>query len=195
MTQKRRTAATRKRRRAAGTRKRRQAQTKTTVVPDRTGSQMSLGLEAGLVVAALRAIGADPARAPVPGVTTDEERSRWMKLRSRPPRAPAGLWLLDFAAAVLAQIPGRIDRPAYRPRDPLVDAVELLAPVMGVTEAARFVVTAEIYAAAQKSAPPLHQTEEQIEAREDEIGVLNYKIEVRTRQVVNAVYQRRRKPD
>jgi hypothetical protein len=108
-----------------------------TTVPDRDGSRLTLGDEAHLIAATLRSYGADPAQAVVPGVTTDAERVCRMKLRARPARG-VPLWLLDYAAAILDQIPARKNQAKHRPRDPLLDRVEVLAEAVGVAEAARF---------------------------------------------------------
>ena len=169
-------------------RRRRPAQIKNTAVPDRTGSLWALGDEARLVVAALLRYGADPTRAVVPGATTDEERSLWMKSRSGPARG-VPLWLLDYAGAILAQIPGRKDRPAHRPRDPLLEQVELLGRVGSVAEAAWQTTALELRGKAYAAVPK----DKHGKPKEPEKPVTDDEIKARAAKLARAVYRRRKK--
>src|SRR5262245_52455441 len=115
----------------------------TTQVSDRIAG-LSLGREARSLLDVLRAYGADPSQVPDP--RNAEACRQWQAVRAiRPParatwgddptttrtieRSAVPPWVLDWAAAILAQSPGRQDRrpkPPGRPPDPDTEAVEFL---------------------------------------------------------------------
>src|SRR4051794_29808223 len=111
---------------------------KTTAVPDRSLS-LTLGDEAQLVIDLLRMCGADPDLVPT-DMIDDAARKQWQEeRRSFAPLVP--LFLMDWAAAILAAIPQRkITRPQGRPRGYDVIQVETCADICGgVAKAARYV--------------------------------------------------------
>ncbi|WP_426615385.1 hypothetical protein [Bradyrhizobium sp. McL0616] len=122
----------------------RKATPRATLVVDR--SRLPLGSEARLAVNFLRQYGANPSLAPRPGIDPDEAREFWLQTRSRSARK-LPLWVIDLAAAILAQIPMRQDRPANRPADKLTTDLEFWVNVFGMTPAkgARWVVSADAY--------------------------------------------------
>ena len=88
----------------------------------------------------LRGRGADPKS--VPDLRKDVARSDWIVARGRDvTRVP--MWYLDWAAAILEQIPQRSRRKAGHPKQDAVKDVEFWAQGMPIAEAARMVATLE----------------------------------------------------
>jgi hypothetical protein len=86
---------------------------------------MPLGSEAKILAAFLRSAGGDGRRAALPGLTSDAERRDWMERGSRFAECP--MWALDYAVAILEQIPDREDRPRGRRREDTTAQVERLS--------------------------------------------------------------------
>ena len=116
---------------------------RTTAVADR--SSWPLGSEAKMLASFLRNVGADGARAVPPG-SSDEARKAWLAKQSRfVKRLP--MWMLDYAVAVLEQIPNREDRRHGRRREISTEEVERLSAFMPTAEAAKLVAETEAYLA------------------------------------------------
>ena len=126
---------------------------RTTVVPDRSAISMPLGVEAKMLANFLRDLGADGARAVLPGVSSDKERKDWLESQSRfAKRIP--MWMLDLAVAILEQIPNREDRRHGRRREIATEEVERLSAFMPTAEAAKLVAETEAYLAGASGKRP-----------------------------------------
>ena len=114
----------------------------------------------------LRNVGADGARAVLPG-SSDKERKDWLESRSRfAKRVP--MWMLDLVVALLEQIPNREDRPQGRRREDATARVELLSAGMPTAEAAKFV--AEMEAALTAGASGKQLSDEAIAVRAEKLA-------------------------
>jgi hypothetical protein len=149
--------------------KKRQPTLGTTAVKDRVVG-VPLGYEAQMLAQYLRGCGADPELAP--DMRDAVARSDWTVGRaSNAKRVP--MWFLDWAAAILQQIPQRSLRKPGRPKTDAVRNVEFLAQVIPTAEAARMVAT--------------------LEARQSDDPTAEAGIEERAEQLAHEVY-RHRKP-
>lgn len=126
----------------AGAKPKRKPKPRVTEVLDRVEG-VPLGREAQHVAALLRSFGSDPSL--VPDLRADAARVAFLSERARPLRRSLPMWVLDLAAAVLAQIPLRAEarrKRRGRPRDPDTEEVEFWQLGGGTTaEAARLVAT------------------------------------------------------
>jgi hypothetical protein len=146
--------------------KRRKAKPRTTLVPDRSTWPMPLGSEAAMLARFLRNVGADGARAVLPG-SSGKERKDWMESRSRfAKRLP--MWMLDLAVAILEQIPIREDRPQGRRREDATARVELLSAGGNTTKAAKLV--AELEAAREAAASGKRPSDDAVAARAEALA-------------------------
>ena len=138
----------------------RAAEPKTTAVPDR--SNLTLGHEAQTLAMLLRNSGAESGLVPT-NMTDAAARQQWIDAR-RHRLSGVQAWIVDWALAVLEQIPERIDRGQGRAPDPAARAVETLAQG-GITkaEAARMVALSEAVRKQQETGKPY--SEEEIEDR------------------------------
>jgi hypothetical protein len=117
----------------------------------------------------LRGVGADGTRAVRPGISSDEERRVWLLSGSRPAkRVP--MWMLDYAVAILEQIPDRPDqRGRGRPRETATKLVELLRRGDSSTaEVASLVATLDAGREAFETGKPV--SKEQIEKRKQKLA-------------------------
>ena len=152
------------------TSKKKQPTPRTTAVKDRLVG-IPLGYEAQMLAQYLRGRGADPKSVPDP--RDDVARSEWTAARGRDvTRVP--MWYLDWAAAILEQIPRRSLRKPGRPKTEAVRDVEFWADVMRMpgADAARLVAT--------------------IEARRSGDDMSDDAIEERAEQLAHEVYRRRK---
>ncbi|MDF0523162.1 hypothetical protein P0R31_38765 [Bradyrhizobium yuanmingense] len=148
--------------------KKRQATPGTTAVQDRVVG-VPLGHEAQTLAKVLRAYRADPQL--VPDMRDNAARSDWLAERGRHAKS-LPMWALDYAVAILEQIPQRSPRKPGRPRQDAVESVEFWEHAMSGAEAARFVAS--------------------MEARP---GESKDEIEERAKRLAHLTYRRRRKPD
>jgi hypothetical protein len=141
----------------------------TTPVKDRIIG-VPLGREAQMLAQFLRGCGADPGLVPDP--RNSAANSDWTVGRGGyVKRVP--MWFLDWAAAILEQIPQRSGKPGREKQD-AVKSVELWALAMPVADAARRVATLE----ARRRGGDVPQVEDAIEKRAADLA--------------RAVYRRRR---
>jgi hypothetical protein len=110
----------------------------TTAVKDRVVG-IPLGHEAQMLAEFLRGCGADPKL--VPDLRDDVARTEWRNARQDATRVPT--WYLDWAAAILEQIPQRSLRKPGKPKQDAGKSVEVWTHGMSVAEAARMVATLE----------------------------------------------------
>jgi hypothetical protein len=120
-------------------RNKRQPTPGTTAVKDRVVGT-PLGHEARALAKFLRAYGADPQL--VPDMSDDAARSDLMAERGRCAKS-IPMWALDFAVAILEQIPQRSPREPGRPRQDAVERVETWKHAMSIADAARWVASME----------------------------------------------------